>query len=166
MAGPTSAMGRPATSQADTVFGIFQRSAAQYPDNEYLHIPASACASYAAGPLSYTYAATLAEVERLSREDRVVDWVSGACLLVRRAAAEAAKKLPFKFMLCARAENYLHGKQDLGDTILRMQAYQEAGADVLFAPGLARVWAQSEGALKLLQLPKIALVIGNSNYKI
>ncbi|MFT3723109.1 MAG: isocitrate lyase/phosphoenolpyruvate mutase family protein [Hyphomonadaceae bacterium] len=53
-----------------------------------------------------------------------------------RAAAEAAKKLPFKFMLCARAENYLHGKQDLGDTILRMQAYQEAGADVLFAPGL------------------------------
>jgi len=53
-----------------------------------------------------------------------------------RAAAEAAKKLPFKFMLCARAENYLNGRQDLGDTILRMQAYQEAGADVLFAPGL------------------------------
>ena len=53
-----------------------------------------------------------------------------------RAAAEAAKKLPFKFMLCARAENYLNGRQDLGDTIKRMQAYQEAGADVLFAPGL------------------------------
>jgi 2-methylisocitrate lyase-like PEP mutase family enzyme len=53
-----------------------------------------------------------------------------------RAAAEAARKLPFKFMLCARAENYLNGRQDLGDTILRMQAYQEAGADVLFAPGL------------------------------
>ncbi|HEX5007191.1 MAG TPA: isocitrate lyase/phosphoenolpyruvate mutase family protein [Hyphomonadaceae bacterium] len=53
-----------------------------------------------------------------------------------RAAAEAAKKLPFRFMLCARAENYLHGKQDLADTIRRLQAYQEAGADVLFAPGL------------------------------
>ena len=53
-----------------------------------------------------------------------------------RAAAEAARKLPFKFMLCARAENDLHGRQDLGDTILRLQAYQEAGADVLFAPGL------------------------------
>ena len=53
-----------------------------------------------------------------------------------RAAAEAARKLPFKFMLCARAENYLHGRADLGDTIRRMQAYQEAGADVLFAPGL------------------------------
>lgn len=53
-----------------------------------------------------------------------------------RAAAEAARKLPFKFMLCARAENYLHGRADLGDTIQRLQAYQEAGADVLFAPGL------------------------------
>lgn len=53
-----------------------------------------------------------------------------------RAAAEAARTLPFKFMLCARAENYLNGRQDLGDTIKRLQAYQEAGADVLFAPGL------------------------------
>ena len=53
-----------------------------------------------------------------------------------RAAAEAARRLPFKFMLCARAENYLHGRADLADTIKRMQAYQEAGADVLFAPGL------------------------------
>jgi 2-methylisocitrate lyase-like PEP mutase family enzyme len=53
-----------------------------------------------------------------------------------RAAAEAAKKLPYRFMLCARAENYLNGRQDLADTIKRLQAYQEAGADVLFAPGL------------------------------
>ena len=53
-----------------------------------------------------------------------------------RAAAEAAGKLPFKFMLCARAENYLNGRVDLADTIRRLQVYQEAGADVLFAPGL------------------------------
>lgn len=53
-----------------------------------------------------------------------------------RAAAEAARMLPFKFMLCARAENYLNGRPDLADTIARLQAYQEAGADVLFAPGL------------------------------
>ncbi|MEP7210856.1 MAG: isocitrate lyase/phosphoenolpyruvate mutase family protein, partial [Alphaproteobacteria bacterium] len=53
-----------------------------------------------------------------------------------RAAAEAAKKLPFKFMLCARAENYLRGRPDLADTIRRCQAFQEAGADVIFAPGL------------------------------
>jgi len=53
-----------------------------------------------------------------------------------RAAAEAARNLPFKFMLCARAENHLNGRPDLADTIARLQAYQEAGADVLFAPGL------------------------------
>jgi len=53
-----------------------------------------------------------------------------------RASAEAARKLPFKFMLCARAENYLNGRADLAETIKRLQAYQEAGADVLFAPGL------------------------------
>ncbi len=54
-----------------------------------------------------------------------------------RAAAEAAHALPFPFMLTARAENYLHGRPDLKDTIARLQAYQNAGADVLYAPGLA-----------------------------
>ena len=51
-----------------------------------------------------------------------------------RAAAEAAHAGPVPFVLTARAENYLHGRQDLADTIARLQAYQEAGADVLFAP--------------------------------
>ena len=54
-----------------------------------------------------------------------------------RAAAAAVRALPFAFTLTARAENYLHGRPDLGDTITRLQAYQEAGADVLYAPGLA-----------------------------
>lgn len=53
-----------------------------------------------------------------------------------RAAVEAVRSLPFPFTLTARAENYLVGRPDLGDTIARLQAYQEAGADVLFAPGL------------------------------
>jgi 2-methylisocitrate lyase-like PEP mutase family enzyme len=53
-----------------------------------------------------------------------------------RAAAEAARSLPFAFTLTGRAENYLHGRPDLKDTISRLQAYQEAGADVLYAPGL------------------------------
>jgi 2-methylisocitrate lyase-like PEP mutase family enzyme len=53
-----------------------------------------------------------------------------------RAAAEAARALPFSFTLTARAENYLVGNPDLKDTIRRLQAYQEAGADVLYAPGL------------------------------
>ena len=54
-----------------------------------------------------------------------------------RAAAELAHSLPFPFALTARAENYLVGRRDLNDTIRRLQAYQEAGADVLYAPGLA-----------------------------
>jgi 2-methylisocitrate lyase-like PEP mutase family enzyme len=53
-----------------------------------------------------------------------------------RAAVEAARSLPFPFTLTARAENYLVGRPDLADTIRRLQAYQEAGADVLYAPGL------------------------------
>lgn len=53
-----------------------------------------------------------------------------------RAAVAAARALPFRFTLTARAENYLHGRPDLKDTISRLQAYQEAGADVLYAPGL------------------------------
>ena len=53
-----------------------------------------------------------------------------------RAASEAAHALPFTFTLTARAENYLVGRPDLNYTIKRLQAYQEAGADVLYAPGL------------------------------
>jgi 2-methylisocitrate lyase-like PEP mutase family enzyme len=51
-----------------------------------------------------------------------------------RAAAEAAHAGPVPFVVTARAENYLHKRKDLADTIARLQAYQEAGADVLFAP--------------------------------
>jgi 2-methylisocitrate lyase-like PEP mutase family enzyme len=52
------------------------------------------------------------------------------------AAARAARKLAFPFTLTARAENYLRGNPDLDDTIRRLQAFERAGADVLFAPGL------------------------------
>jgi 2-methylisocitrate lyase-like PEP mutase family enzyme len=52
------------------------------------------------------------------------------------AAVAAARKLPFPFTLTARAENFLRGKPDLDDTIKRLQAFEKAGADVLFAPGL------------------------------
>jgi len=54
-----------------------------------------------------------------------------------RAAVAAARALPFPFTLTARAENYWHGRPDLGDTIRRLQAYEKAGADVLYAPGLS-----------------------------
>jgi 2-methylisocitrate lyase-like PEP mutase family enzyme len=52
------------------------------------------------------------------------------------AAAEAAHRGPNHLVLTARAENHIHGRNDLADTITRLQAYQDAGADVLFAPGV------------------------------
>ena len=52
------------------------------------------------------------------------------------AAAETAHALPFPFTLTARAENFLHGRRDLDDTVRRLQAFASAGADVLYAPGL------------------------------
>jgi 2-methylisocitrate lyase-like PEP mutase family enzyme len=55
------------------------------------------------------------------------------------AAAEAAGRLGFPFTLTARAENHIRGNPDLDDTIARLQAYERAGADVLYAPGLRSV---------------------------
>ncbi|HEY4645359.1 MAG TPA: isocitrate lyase/phosphoenolpyruvate mutase family protein [Steroidobacteraceae bacterium] len=52
------------------------------------------------------------------------------------AAAQAARALPYPFTLTARTENFLRGNPDLDDTIKRLQAFERAGADVLFAPGL------------------------------
>jgi 2-methylisocitrate lyase-like PEP mutase family enzyme len=55
------------------------------------------------------------------------------------AAAVVARELPFPFMLTGRAENHIRGNPDLADTIARLRAYEEAGADVLYAPGLESV---------------------------
>ncbi len=55
------------------------------------------------------------------------------------AAVAAARRLPFPFMLTARAENFIRGNPDVEDTIARLTAYEKAGADVLYAPGLRNV---------------------------
>jgi 2-methylisocitrate lyase-like PEP mutase family enzyme len=70
-----------------------------------------------------------------SHEGRVVYDLQHAAERIR-AAAEVVRSIPFRFTLTARAENYLVARPDLKDTIKRLQAYQEAGADVLYAPGL------------------------------
>jgi 2-methylisocitrate lyase-like PEP mutase family enzyme len=69
------------------------------------------------------------------RPDGPIHGIEAAAARVQ-AAAEAAHGGAVPFLLTARAENFLHGRPDLKDTIRRLQAYQEAGADVLFAPGL------------------------------
>jgi 2-methylisocitrate lyase-like PEP mutase family enzyme len=67
-----------------------------------------------------------------------------------RAAAEVAHGLPVPFLLTARAENLLHGRNDMADTTRRLQAYEKAGADVLYAPGLRNLAEVREvvGAVK------------------
>lgn len=73
-----------------------------------------------------------------SIEDALGDEIIPVEAAVERVAAaiEAARALPFAFTVTARAENFLYGHDDLKDTIARLQAFEAAGADVLFAPGL------------------------------
>lgn len=77
-------------------------------------------------------------IEDLPKGDDPVPYEIGHAAERIRAAAEVVRGLPFRFTLTARTENYLVGRPDLRDTIARLQAFQEAGADVLFAPGLTR----------------------------
>jgi 2-methylisocitrate lyase-like PEP mutase family enzyme len=71
------------------------------------------------------------------RDDDPIYEVSRAAERIA-AAAQAAHSGPQRLVLTGRAENYLHGRADLADTIARLQRYAEAGADVLYAPGLTR----------------------------
>lgn len=68
------------------------------------------------------------------------------------AAAEAARKLGFAFTLTARAENFIRENFDLDDTIARLQAYEQAGADVLYAPGL-RTTAEIKAVCEAVSKP-------------
>jgi 2-methylisocitrate lyase-like PEP mutase family enzyme len=63
---------------------------------------------------------------------------------VERVAAAGKAAHDCQFILTARAENFLHGRPDLGDTIRRLQSFAEAGADVLYAPGLPSLEAIRE----------------------
>jgi 2-methylisocitrate lyase-like PEP mutase family enzyme len=75
------------------------------------------------------------------------------------AAVEAARALDFPFTLTARAENHIRGNPDLEDTIARLKAYEDAGADVIYAPGLGsneEIRAVSEATSKPLNVHEIA----------
>src|SRR5579871_2822980 len=82
-----------------------------------------------------------ASVEDFSgNEDKAIYDLSLATERVA-AAVEAVKSLPFPFIITARAENYLHRRPDLDDTIKRLQAFSNAGAHVLYAPSLPNLAA-------------------------
>jgi 2-methylisocitrate lyase-like PEP mutase family enzyme len=78
-------------------------------------------------------------VEDYSGDDGEPIYDMGLAVERVAAAAEVAHAGPARLVITARAENHLHGRQDLADTITRLQAYQEAGADVLYAPGLKQL---------------------------
>ncbi len=79
------------------------------------------------------------------------------------AAGETALGLGFPFTLTARAENHIRGNPDLGDTIARLQAFEEAGADVLYAPGLRTVeeiravCESVSGPVNVLAVPELSV---------
>jgi len=75
------------------------------------------------------------------------------------AAVEAARALDFRFTLTARAENFLRGRPDLDDTIARLQAFEAAGADVLYAPGL-RDLAEIKTVCQAVSKPVNVVVMG------
>jgi 2-methylisocitrate lyase-like PEP mutase family enzyme len=76
-----------------------------------------------------------------------------------RAAVAAARAQSFPFMLTARAENLLHGRRDMADTIKRLQAFEAAGADVLYAPGLSTL-DEVRAVVSAVKKPINVLMIG------
>ncbi|HTV43841.1 MAG TPA: isocitrate lyase/phosphoenolpyruvate mutase family protein [Stellaceae bacterium] len=82
------------------------------------------------------------------------------------AAAEAARSLPFPFCLTARAENFQFGRPDIGDTIRRLQAYAEAGADVLYAPALPNLETIRRVCASVEKPVNIVIGVGGPQYPV
>jgi 2-methylisocitrate lyase-like PEP mutase family enzyme len=80
-----------------------------------------------------------------------------------RAAAEAASRLPFPFALTARADQYMHGRPDLAETVERAQQFQAAGADMILAPGLTGR-EEIEVMCRSVNCP-VAVIVGLSNFR-
>lgn len=94
---------------------------------------------------------------------RADDPIYPFALAVERVAAavQAARALPFPFVLTARAENFINGRPDLADTVRRLEAFAAAGADVLYAPGL-KSRADIETVVKAVAPKPVNVVMGLS----
>lgn len=82
------------------------------------------------------------------------------------AAAEAARSLPLPFVLVARAENFLHGRPDLDDTIRRLQAFEAAGADALYAPGLTSAEEVRTVCASVTKPVNIVMALKNASFTV
>ena len=87
-------------------------------------------------------------------------------LAVERVAAAAKMAHDCRFMLTARAENFLHGRPDLGDTIRRLQSFADAGADVLYAPGLPSLGAIREVCRSVSKPVNVVMGLKGATYSI
>jgi 2-methylisocitrate lyase-like PEP mutase family enzyme len=92
---------------------------------------------------------------------RAADPIYPLALSIERvkAAVGAARSLPFPFVLTARAENLIHGRPDLPDTIRRLEAFAEAGADVLYAPGL-KTRAEIDAVVRAVAPKPVNVIMG------
>lgn len=102
-------------------------------ENGYAHAPAEAATIIAAAAASGVVGGS---IEDASGDPQKPIYDFSHAVERVAAAVEAARALPFPFTLTARAENLLHGRHDMDDTIRRLQAFEAAGADVLYAPGM------------------------------
>ena len=102
-------------------------------ENCYAHRPEEAAETI---PLAAAAGLVGCSIEDWSGDPSIGIYDIGLATERVRAAVAAARSLSFPFTLTARAENLIQGRDDLDDTIRRLQAYEEAGADVLYAPGL------------------------------
>jgi 2-methylisocitrate lyase-like PEP mutase family enzyme len=144
-----------ATTSAGFAFSIGRRDGAITRDEalahckvivDATHLPVSADLENGFGAAPATTAETVrlaaavglvgCSIEDSSGDDAKPIFDAGHAVERIAAAVEAARSVGFPFMLTARAENFLHGRADLDDTIRRLQAFEKAGADVLYAPGL------------------------------
>ncbi len=82
------------------------------------------------------------------------------------AAVETAQALPFEFTLVARAENYLYGRPDLDDTLDRLQKFEAAGADVLYAPGLNDIASIRIVCSSLTAPVNVVIGLGEAQYSV
>jgi 2-methylisocitrate lyase-like PEP mutase family enzyme len=125
-------------------------------ENGFADDPAGVAANVAAAAATGLAGLSIEDYTRRS-DDPVYDVHLAAERVA--AAADAAHTGPTRLVLTARAENFLHERPDLGDTIRRLQRYQEAGADVLFAPGISdpadlrRILAAVDRPVNVLAIP-------------
>ncbi|KAB2851722.1 MAG: isocitrate lyase/phosphoenolpyruvate mutase family protein [Hyphomicrobiaceae bacterium] len=132
-------------------------------ENLYGHAPADAAATI---PLAAANGLAGCSIEDCSGDANNPIYEFDHAVARVAAAAAAVRALPFPFTLTARTENFLHGRKDLADTIRRLQAFEAAGADVLYAPGLPDIAAVSAVTAALSKPVNVLVSSSNAHWTV